>query len=78
LRYGNRIEIRELKIPDVKLIVPKRLSDARGHFSEIWSEQLFRKQIANVTFAQDNQSMSVKKGTLRGLHFQRPPFLKES
>jgi dTDP-4-dehydrorhamnose 3,5-epimerase len=71
--YGTVMTIRELEIPAVKLIVPKRFSDARGYFSEIWSERLFREEIANVTFVQDNQSMSMKKGTLRGLHFQKPP-----
>jgi dTDP-4-dehydrorhamnose 3,5-epimerase len=68
------MNIREFEIPGVKLIVPKRFSDARGYFSETWNEQLFRKEIANVTFVQDNQSFSTKKGTLRGLHFQKPPF----
>jgi len=65
--------IRELEIPAVKLIVPKRFSDSRGYFSETWTEHFFREEIANVTFVQDNQSMSVRKGTLRGLHFQKPP-----
>ena len=65
--------IRELEIPAVKLIVPKRFSDARGYFSETWNEHLFRQEVANVTFVQDNQSLSAKKGTLRGLHFQKPP-----
>jgi len=62
------MEICELEIPDVKLIVPKRFSDARGYFLETSSEHLFREEIANVAFVQDNQSMSAKKGTLRGLH----------
>ena len=56
------MNIREFEIPGVKLIVPKRFSDARGYFSETWNEQLFRKEIANVTFVQDNQSFSTKKG----------------
>ena len=68
------MDIRELEITDVKLIVPKRFSDARGHFSETWSDRLFREEIANVTFVQDNQSVSAKKATLRGLHFQKPPY----
>ena len=68
------MDIREFEIPDVKLIVPKRFTDARGYFSETWSDELFRRQIANVAFVQDNQSLTVKKGTLRGLHFQKPPF----
>jgi dTDP-4-dehydrorhamnose 3,5-epimerase len=70
----KRMDIRELVIPDVKLIVPQRYTDARGYFSETWSDRLFRREIANVTFVQDNLSVTAKKGTLRGLHFQRPPF----
>jgi len=66
--------VHEFEIPDTKLIVPKRFSDLRGYFSEIWSEDRFREEISNVTFVQDNQSVSARKGTLRGLHFQKPPF----
>jgi dTDP-4-dehydrorhamnose 3,5-epimerase len=64
----------ELDIPDLKMFVPKRFSDARGYFSEAWSDQHFRKEIADATFVQDNQSFSKSKGTVRGLHFQKPPF----
>lgn len=67
------MKIFTFNIPDLKLVVPKRFSDARGHFSETWSERLFRAQVADMTFVQDNQSISAKKGTLRGLHFQKPP-----
>jgi dTDP-4-dehydrorhamnose 3,5-epimerase len=66
--------IRQFEIPDVKLILPKRFGDARGYFSEAWNDHRFREKIANVAFVQDNQSMSAKAGTLRGLHFQKPPF----
>jgi dTDP-4-dehydrorhamnose 3,5-epimerase len=68
------MDIRELKIPGIRLLVPKRFGDARGYFSETWSDRRFREEIANVTFVQDNQSVSARKGTLRGLHFQKPPF----
>jgi dTDP-4-dehydrorhamnose 3,5-epimerase len=61
-------------VPDLKLIVPKRFSDPRGYFSETWSDRQFREEIADVPFVQDNQSVSTRKGTLRGLHFQKPPF----
>jgi dTDP-4-dehydrorhamnose 3,5-epimerase len=64
----------EFDIPDLRLIIPKRFSDARGHFQETWSDRLFREKIGNVTFVQDNQSVSIKKGTVRGLHFQKPPY----
>src|ERR1700675_2445593 len=64
----------EFEIPDVKLVVPKRFTDERGDFSETWSDRWFRREIANVAFVQDNRSVTAKKGTLRGLHFQKPPF----
>jgi dTDP-4-dehydrorhamnose 3,5-epimerase len=67
------MEITTFDISNLKLITPKRFGDARGHFSETWSDRLFREQVANVSFVQDNQSMSLKRGTLRGLHFQKPP-----
>lgn len=68
------MDICRFEIPDVKLIVPKRFTDVRGFFSETWSDRLFRREVANVAFVQDNQSVAVKKGTLRGLHFQKAPF----
>jgi dTDP-4-dehydrorhamnose 3,5-epimerase len=68
------MDIREFEIPDVKLIVPKRFTDARGYFSQTWSDEFFRRRIADLAFVQDNQSLTLKKGTLRGLHFQKPPF----
>jgi dTDP-4-dehydrorhamnose 3,5-epimerase len=66
--------IRELEIPDVKLMVPKRFSDTRGYFAETWSDRRFRSDVADFGFVQDNQSMSAKRWTVRGLHFQKPPF----
>ena len=68
------MKIRTFNIPDLKLVVPKRFSDARGNFSETWSDRLFREKIADFTFVQDNQSISARRGTLRGLHFQKPPW----
>jgi dTDP-4-dehydrorhamnose 3,5-epimerase len=70
----KKMDKQKLGIPDVKLIIPKRFSDSRGYFSETWSERRFCEEIANVTFVQDNQSVSARKGTVRGLHFQKPPF----
>lgn len=65
------MDIRAFEIPDIKLIVPKRFADSRGYFFEAWRGNLFRQEVADVTFVQDNQSMSAKRGTLRGLHFSK-------
>ena len=67
------MEIRLFDLPGLKLLIPKRFTDLRGVFMETWSDRVFREKIANVSFVQDNQSVSAKTGTLRGLHFQKPP-----
>jgi dTDP-4-dehydrorhamnose 3,5-epimerase len=68
------MEIHDFSIQGPKLLVPKRFSDVRGHFQETWSDRLYREALGDVVFIQDNLSLSIKKGTLRGLHFQRAPF----
>src|SRR5262245_60051603 len=68
------MEIQGCEISGVKLITPKQFVDARGSFSEIWCDRRFRREVENVTFVQDKLSFSRLKGTIRGLHFQRPPF----
>ena len=58
-----------LAIPDLVLIEPQVFGDARGSFVMTWQAEAFRREIADVTFIQDNQSRS-RQWTLRGLHFQ--------
>ena len=65
--------IDELNIPGVLLMTPKRFSDGRGWFSETYSERAFREHGLELNFVQDNHSLSLKKGTLRGFHLQREP-----
>ena len=57
----------------VKIIVPKVFRDDRGYFFESFNDKEFRESVCDTTFVQDNQSKSCK-GTLRGLHWQAPPF----
>lgn len=57
----------------VKLIPSKRFSDARGWFSETYSERALAAVGLHDRFVQDNHSYSRRAGTLRGLHFQVPP-----
>ncbi len=67
------MDIQALAIPDVKLITPRRFGDARGFFSETYNLDSFAKIGIQTVFVQDNHSLSQKKGTVRGLHFQAPP-----
>ena len=58
-------------IRDCFLIEPAVFSDERGSFFESYSKEGFERAIGRqVDFVQDNQSIS-KRGTLRGLHFQK-------
>jgi dTDP-4-dehydrorhamnose 3,5-epimerase len=60
-----------MKLP--RIIVPKRHVDDRGWFCEIFHEKRLRDLGITCRFVQDNQVISRRVGTLRGLHFQRPP-----
>lgn len=62
---------------DVKLIEIPRFGDARGFFSETYNRRAFAEAGIDSVFVQDNHSLSVARGTLRGLHFQTPPFAQE-
>jgi dTDP-4-dehydrorhamnose 3,5-epimerase len=69
-----RLDIRALSIPDVKLIKGPRFLDLRGYFSETFARADFAAHGIPCDFIQDNQSSSARRGTVRGLHFQREPF----
>jgi len=60
-------------LPAPILLSPPRFSDDRGWFSETYSARKAVAQGLDVTFVQDNQSLSRTVGTVRGLHFQAPP-----
>lgn len=62
-----------ISLPDVRVFRVKRFEDNRGFFSETYSRRLLREQGIDVEFVQDNQSLSIPAGTVRGLHLQLPP-----
>jgi dTDP-4-dehydrorhamnose 3,5-epimerase len=69
-----QLDVQSLEIPDVKLIRTRRFSDARGYFCETYHRADFAAHGLVYDFLQDNQSSSIRPGTVRGLHFQRAPF----
>ena len=71
------MQIEELGIPGVKLIAPAVFRDARGSFSETWNRARLAAHGIDLDFVQDNHSVSVAPGTLRGLHFQSPPHAQD-
>lgn len=67
------MDVLRLAIPDVVVLTPRRFSDDRGYFAETWSERAWREAGLAGGFVQDNISLSRETGTLRGLHYQKPP-----
>lgn len=67
----------QTRIPGVMLFEATRFGDARGWFSESWNAAKFAQAGFELYFVQDNHSFSAQKGTLRGLHYQRPPHAQD-
>ena len=60
-------------IPEVLRLEPRRFTDARGAFSETYSVEALARVGVHDRFVQDNQSVTTRRGVVRGLHFQAPP-----
>jgi dTDP-4-dehydrorhamnose 3,5-epimerase len=60
-------------IQDLVVLIPAVFEDERGYFFESYNKSKLSDLGIQIDFVQDNQSFS-KKGTLRGLHYQNPPF----
>lgn len=68
------MRIERTEIPEVLLLTPHRHKDSRGFFSELYNRAAFREFGILNDFIQDNMSFSERVGTVRGLHYQAPPF----
>ena len=71
------LSVEDTAIAAIKIVTPKKFGDHRGFFSETWSRKAFAEAGLDLDFVQDNQSLSAPVGTLRGLHFQSPPFAQD-
>ena len=67
------MEFRTLALQGPIEIKPRKIEDERGYFSEIFRLREFVDRVGPVEFVQENQSLSVRSGTIRGIHFQSPP-----
>lgn len=65
------MKVIETEIKDLYMIEPQVFGDSRGWFMESWSQKKMEEAGLFYNFVQDSHSFSEKKGTLRGLHFQK-------
>jgi dTDP-4-dehydrorhamnose 3,5-epimerase len=68
------MQIQRFAIRDLLLIKPLKHCDARGFFSEVYRSDVLSAEGVNTQFVQDNHVFSERRGVLRGLHFQTPPY----
>jgi len=62
------------KLGDVFVITPEKKEDNRGFFARIFDKKSFEEKGLNCDLKQFNISFNTKKGTIRGVHFQKKPF----
>jgi dTDP-4-dehydrorhamnose 3,5-epimerase len=73
IRKKNKLIVEKTAIEGLLIITPDIFTDARGAFYESYNQQKWTEAGIPDVFVQDNQSSS-RKGVVRGLHFQKPPF----
>ena len=66
-----------LAIPEVFIFTPRRFEDDRGWFAETFNQSLMGAETGPLNWVQDNHSLSRSRLTLRGLHYQEPPFAQD-
>ena len=71
------MEITDTAIADVKIICVRRYADQRGFFSETYNRRALADAGIDLDFVQDNHSLSIPKGVVRGLHYQAKPFVQD-
>lgn len=67
------MEFRSFEIDGPFEIKPRKIEDERGYFAEMFRLNSFAERVPGVEFVQENQSLSVRPGTIRGIHFQSKP-----
>ncbi len=68
------MKFRETKIKGVYVIEPELKTDKRGYFSRVFCKKEFKNLGINFNVVQINRSFTKKKGTIRGLHYQKSPY----
>ena len=69
--------VEDTAIDGVKIVTPKKFGDERGFFSETYTQSKWDAAGLPLRFVQDNHSLSVAAGVIRGLHFQTAPFAQD-
>lgn len=69
----TRFSIVKTPLPGLITLVRQPLIDTRGHLERMYCDQELASVLLGKTIRQINRTLTVNRGTVRGLHFQRPP-----
>ena len=67
------MKFHETELQGAYVIELEKIADERGYFARAWCQHEFQKNGLDTTLVQCNLSCSLKKGTVRGMHYQDPP-----
>ncbi|WP_018702951.1 dTDP-4-dehydrorhamnose 3,5-epimerase [Anaeromusa acidaminophila] len=68
------MRITETSIPGAFIVEPEPIADERGFFARTWCAKEFEEKGLCSRFVQNSISFNAKRGTLRGMHFQKAPY----
>lgn len=68
------MKVSQTALSEVLLVEPNVFEDERGFFMESYHADKWRQLGIDYPFVQDNHSLSIRAGTLRGLHYQLAPY----
>lgn len=71
------MHVEPTKLSGILILTPRRFTDDRGYFCEVYNRSTFHDHAIDMVFVQDNHSYSRVKGTIRGLHYQTPPHAQD-
>lgn len=70
---SDRFDILDTPLLGLKLIQRKPIGDSRGYLERLFCADVFQALLAGRGIVQINHTLTARHGTVRGLHFQRPP-----
>ncbi len=68
------LEVKSLEIPEIKLFRAERREDRRGYVVSTYNKAFFGSLGVHTDFVHENHCFSHRRGTVRGFHYQLPPY----
>jgi len=68
------LKLKSTKFKNLFIIEIEPISDNRGSFARVWDKKFFQEKQLDYNFVQSSISQNLKKGTLRGMHYQSKPY----